>query len=160
VGAAAHRSGDQLRLVLSSIAAAAALYGAVVLLGLGPTSPWALDREQSRPPQVVPLSVRDHVAPRPVRRGPQPSPGPAQLPVRPQAHTPVRPALRTHPARTPQLSEQPAPTRATTPSAAPSYMPAATVPRAPELLPIPSVDVPTLPEMEVPPIPAPALSVP
>jgi len=159
VGAAAHRSGDQLRLVLSSIAAAAALYGAVVLLGLGPTSPWALDREQARPPQVVPLSVRDHVAPRPVRRGPQPSPGPAQLPVHARARTQARPAPRMHAVRTPQLNEHPAPTQAT-PSAAPSYMPAATTPRAPELLPIPSVDVPPLPTVEIPPTPALALSVP
>jgi hypothetical protein len=148
-----------LRFVLSSIAAAAALYGAVVLLGLGPTSPWALDREQARPPQVVPLSVHDHVAPRPVRRGPQPSPGPAQLHVRARGRTPARPAPRAHAMRTPQLSEQPTPTRAT-PSAATSYMAAATVQRAPELLSIPTVDVSPLPVVEVPPTPAPALSVP
>jgi hypothetical protein len=159
VGAAAHRSGDQLRFVLFSIAAAAALYGAVVLLGLGPTSPWALDREQARPPQVVPLSVHDHVAPRPVQRGPQPSPGPAQLPARAPARTQVRPAPRTHALRTPQSDEHPAPTQETR-STAPSITPPVTTPAGPELLSIPTVDVPTLPAVEVPPTPAPALSVP
>jgi hypothetical protein len=159
VGAAAHKSGDQVRFVLSSIAAAAALYGAVVLLGLGPTSPWALDREPVRPPQVVPLSVHDHVAPRPVRRGPQPSPGPAQLPVRARARTLARPAPHAHAVRTPQSDEHPAPTQET-PRAAPSITPAVTTPAAPELLSIPNVDVPTLPAVEVPPTPAPALSVP
>jgi len=74
-------SSGQLRLVLSSAAAAAALYGAVVLFGLGPSSPLALDLESARPQPAVHVRVHDLAAPDPAARGPQPSPGRAQQPA-------------------------------------------------------------------------------
>ncbi|HMI28110.1 MAG TPA: hypothetical protein VK490_00295 [Gaiellaceae bacterium] len=82
MGAAAHTSSGQLRLVLSSTAAAAALYGAVVLIGLGPSSPLALDQESARPQLVVHVRVPDQAAPDPAARGPQPSPRRAQQRIR------------------------------------------------------------------------------
>ena len=76
MGAAARRSGLQPGFVLSAIAAAAALYGAVVLFGLGPTSPVALGEVSMRPQPVVYVQVRvhDNAVPRPAQRRPQASP--------------------------------------------------------------------------------------
>jgi hypothetical protein len=76
-----------LGFVLSSTAAAAALYGAVVLFGLGPTSPVALGEVSVRPQPVVYVRVRvhEHAVPRPAARRPQASPGRAQH-HRPAAH--------------------------------------------------------------------------
>jgi hypothetical protein len=65
-------------LVLSATAAAAALYGAVVLIGVGPSSPLALNRTSARPQLAVHLRVHDPAASRPAVREPQPSPGRAQ----------------------------------------------------------------------------------
>ena len=78
MGAAAHRSGGQLGFVLTATAAAAALYGVVVLFALGPPSPLALGEANVRPPQVVHIRVQDRAVTRPVPRRPQASAGRAQ----------------------------------------------------------------------------------
>jgi hypothetical protein len=97
VGAAAHRTDGQLRVILSAIAAAAALYGAVVCFGLGPTSPVALGEVSVRPHPVVHvhMRVRDNAVPRPVQRLPQVSPGRAQRRITPvRASAPAKPHAR------------------------------------------------------------------
>jgi len=80
VGAAARISGLQPGVVLSAIAAAAALYAAVVLFAFGSTSPVALDEVRLRPQPVVIVHMRVHddVVPRPAPRLPQVSPGRAR----------------------------------------------------------------------------------
>jgi hypothetical protein len=80
VGAAALRFGLQPRFVLSAIAAAAAVYGAVVLFAFGSTSPVALDEVRFRPQPVVIVHMRVHddAVPRPAQRLPQVSPGRAR----------------------------------------------------------------------------------
>ena len=80
--------------VLTATAAAAALYGAVVLFGIGPTSPVALGEVSVRPQPIVYVRVRvhEHAVPRPAQRRPQASPG------RAQRHLQVVPAQTTRPA--------------------------------------------------------------
>jgi len=107
VGAAAHRTDGQLRLILSAIAAAAALYGAVVCFGLGPTSPVALGEVSVRPHPVVhvQMRVRDNAVPRPVQRLPQVSPGRAQRRITPaRASAPAKPHARSGSAPTTVVS--------------------------------------------------------
>src|SRR3989442_10867239 len=84
-----------MRFGLSAAAAAAVLYGAVVLFGLGPAFPVALGGSHDRSPSVVRVHAHDSAVSGPARRGPQPSAGPA----RPQAGPPttVRPAPRPAP---------------------------------------------------------------
>jgi hypothetical protein len=152
VGAAAHRSSGEVRLVLTSAAAAAALYGAVVLFGLGPSSPLALDLESARPQPAVHVRVHDLAAPDPVAREPQPLPGGAQQPARikrlPQPTHSVRPVLvqRTEAQASPQ-------THPSGVAALPVSVPTAAPPR-PEAPVAVAVVVPTLPSMSLPPVTA------
>jgi hypothetical protein len=122
-------------LVISSLAAAAALYGAVVLLSLGPPSPVVLEQGSVRPTPVVPLIVHDHVAPRPAQRGPQPSPGPAHH-HRLRVARPITPVVTqiTHVAR-PTPHNDPAPPIA---------------PRPPATRELQAVELPALPVVELP----------
>src|SRR3954466_6873397 len=128
VGAAAHRTDGQPRLILSAIAAAAALYGAVVCFGLGPASPVALGEVSVRPHPVVRVQVhvRDNAVPRPVQRLPQVSPGRAQRPI-----SPVRPSA---PAKAHALSRVAAATvvNAIPPAQPSDVTPTLTAPSTPE----------------------------
>ena len=140
VGAAAHRTDGQLRLILSAIAAAAALYGAVVCFGLGPTSPVALGEVSVRPHPVVRVQVhvRDNAVPRPVKRLPQVSPGRAQRPVTPvRRSAPAKANARSRMAAATVVSSippaepsevTPTPTPAPTPAAPPTIAPPTAVP--------------------------------
>jgi hypothetical protein len=168
VGPAAHTSSGHLRLPLSSTAAAAVLFGAVVVFGLRPASPLALgpDRIDAAPVVRVPHDV---TASGPEQRGPQPSPGPERLrtPVKTrQTWTPV--AQR--PTATRPVAEQPSGPRTpgSTPPARPPATPLVQPPTPPPEVaatalpeppgPLPEVTVPTLtvpPLPPLPPLPAP-----
>jgi hypothetical protein len=155
VGAAAHNFGGQLRLAASATIAAAALYGAVVVFGLGPSSPSALGTIHLRPPQVVHVRahVLDRVAPSPARRRPQASAGPARH--RPHAtRRRVARAARSVPAPLDRITAR---TEPPTPQLHADWYsaPAATPPPAQEAA---TATVPTLP-VTLPAVEAPALSV-
>jgi hypothetical protein len=92
MGAKADSSGGQVRLIVAATAAAAALYGTVVLLGLGPSSPFALSAENVRSPLPVHVRLHDHAVPRPAARVPQPSRLAAQQHVRVARTPPVQPS--------------------------------------------------------------------
>lgn len=166
MGPAAHTSSGHLRLPLSATAAAAVLFGAVVVFGLRPASPLALgpDRIDAAPVVRVPHDVP---ASGPVQREPQPSPGPerrrAQVKA-PQTWTPVsqRPTAASPPPGRPSGPRTPGATPSTPPPATPAAKPpsapaedaGAALPSAPP--PLPEVFVPgvTLPPL-LPPLPAP-----
>jgi hypothetical protein len=165
VGAAAHRASGQLGLVLSSTAAAAALYGAVVLIGPGPSSPLVLDQERTRPQPAVHLRVHDLAAPDPAARGPQPSPGRAQQQTRvtrvPQPTRTAAAAPRLRPALVPrrkeaQASSQTDPSDVDAPLPVPVPAPAPPPPVPPVAV---AVVVPTLPAVSLPPLLLPTLPV-
>jgi hypothetical protein len=180
---AALRSSGKVRLGLSATAAAASLYGAVVLFGLGPASPLALGSQGDRDVPVVRVPPHDLPVSGPVQRQPQASPGPARhrtvIRVRHDS-APRRPrpaaGLKGNPAKP---SNAPAPSSAapqptvkvpvvsssvpetplttttpTLPEPPPITLPAVTVPPLPELPPPPSL--PSLPQLPAPPpLPAP-----
>jgi hypothetical protein len=166
VGPAANTSSGETRLGLSATAAAAVLYGAVVLFGLGPTSPLALDREGDLPAPVVQVP-HDAAAPGPELRRPQASPGPARprQSSRPgRDKNAVQPAVSAKPTVAPETPDQPTaprpPATASQPHSAPakkdtvgtSPTPTVTVP-GPELpITTPSVELPD-PGSLLPPVP-------
>ena len=78
MGFAAHNSGGQVRFGLSSTAAAAVLYSAVVIFGLGPATPFASGTNEDRSAPVVRVPPHEPAVSGPVRRLPQASPGPAR----------------------------------------------------------------------------------
>jgi hypothetical protein len=90
MGLAAQHSGGQLRLGVSATVASGVLYGAVILLGLGPASPSAQGHEADRSSPVV-WVPRDQAVSRPGSRLPQVSSG------RARRHSVQR--LRTQPER-------------------------------------------------------------
>jgi hypothetical protein len=154
VGAAVHRTGDRLRVILSATAAAAALYGAVVLFGLGPTSPVALGEVSVRPQPVVYVRVRvhEHAVPGPAQRRPQASPG------RAQHHHPVVHVQTAQPApvvehAAPHVQQPPLVSDSAPPAEEPAVpagfvSPAASAP-ALVLPPLPQVEV-SLPQLQLP----------
>jgi hypothetical protein len=75
MGPAVHKSSGELRLGLTATAAAAVLYGAVVVFGLGPASPFGLSRSDDVAVPVVHVP-HDPAASGPALRLPQVSPGP------------------------------------------------------------------------------------
>ena len=172
VGAAAHRSGGQARFFLSATAAAAALYGAVVVFGLGPSSPTALGESNARPDQTVRVHVSGPPAPRPALRGPQPSAGPARRHPRAQAARPgatTLPGVRTSRSEASPRGTQPAQTQqphtdsaaAVAPSTAgpASAPPPVTTPVDTVVSGLPAVDVPVAPPA-LPPTPPLPVSLP
>jgi hypothetical protein len=150
VGPAANTSSGETRLGLSATAAAAVLYGAVVLFGLGPSSPLALGRNGDFSAPVVQVP-HDTAAPGPELRGPQPSPGPARpRPTRQlrgeksAAQTPVGPK----PTVAPELAEQAA---APQPSATTVKQDVQTTLPAPPVAPLPEAEVTiTVPPLQIP----------
>jgi len=172
VGAAAHTSGGQLGFVLSATAAAAALYGAVVVFGLGPSSPTALGENNARPERAVRMSAPGPAAPRPALRGPQPSAGPARRHPRAQAARPggtTLPGVRTSRSEASPRGTQPAQTQqphtdsaaAVAPSTAgpASAPPPVTTPVDTVVSGLPAFDVPVAPP-SLPPTPPLPVSLP
>ena len=174
MGAAAHTSGGEVRLVLSGTAVAAALYAAVVLFGLGPVSPLALGEGKARPSLAVHVRVHDRAAPSPAARGPQPSPGPARhqpgrahLTVSRPWVAPPAPKRQTYrrsrPASQPTAAKAPVPAQPQQPALAPAAVEqpltpasAATPPTPPAVSESPQiVELPPLPTVAVPELPAP-----
>jgi len=150
-----------LRLIVSAAAAAAVLYGAVVVFGLGAASPSAIGSTPGHNTPVVQVR-HDPAVPGPVQRLPQVSPGPARH--RPQRHGLQRQAPATKSAASSPSSSKPRPTERT-----PTREPA--VPRAPKaetttptvqldagtLLPLPDLALPTPPPVPQLPPPLPQL---
>jgi hypothetical protein len=84
MGPAVHKSSGELRLGLTAAAAAAVLYGAVVVFGLGPASPFGLSRVDEPTAPVVHVP-HDPAAPGPALRLPQVSPGPERRSAQPKS---------------------------------------------------------------------------
>lgn len=173
MGSAVHTARGEMRLGLSATAAAAVLYGAVVLLGLGPASPAAVGSKDDLFTPVVHVQ-HDSVVSGPVQRLPQVSAGPGRhhtqhtrrvdtVSVSPRPNLLPQgsaPAAIAGPASSPQQPEPApaAPRPLSLPSVAPPIpvvtvpaveIPAVTTPPAPEpvaLLPAP----PTLPSVSLP----------
>ena len=180
MGSAVHKSSGWMRFCLSAAAAAAVLYGAVVLFGLGPAFPVALGRSHDRGPSVVRVQAHDPAVSGPVQRGPQPSSGPARHRAarvgKGRAHgvaavsnfCPHRGTHRAAPkqtgsARSASGPNRPAPARHTpTPLARPQTaqptesalsLPEVTLPPLPEVPPPAPPTVPSLPLPPLPPLP-------
>jgi hypothetical protein len=160
VGPAAHTSSGHLRLPLSSTVATAVLFGAVVVFGLGPSSPLALglDRIDAAPVVRVPHDV---TASGPEQRGPQPSPGPERLRM-PAKTRQAWTSVTQRPTATRPVAEQPAglPTPGSTPPTRPPATPSVQPPPPPTEVaatalpepPAPPLEV-TVPMLTVPPLP-------
>lgn len=154
-----------MRLGLSATAAAAALYGAVILFGVGPATPSALDPNNDLRPPVVHVP-HDSAVSGPAQRLPQASPGPER-----QRSSKLPPSaagsVTAEPAAGPEQPEdavpapgqpkpkpapaQPAASSASPPSSAPTQ---SVAPLLEVTLPIPEVPVPpvTLPGVTLPPV--------
>jgi hypothetical protein len=160
MGPAVHESSGELRLGLTATAAAAVLYGAVVVFGLGPASPFGLGRADEPTAPVVHVP-HDRAVSGPALRLPQVLPGPERRLSQPE---PQRGGVRNsdNAAGGPQRPEPPS----TPPSSPGSTSAPASAPRAPteksvpqpvqtELLPPvlpPVVPVITVPPVSVPPV--------
>src|SRR5712691_4724841 len=97
MGLMSHTSGGKVKFGLASLAAAGALYCAVVVFDLGTSSPVALGSNSDRSSTVVRVPPRDLAVPGPARRLPQVSPGPARRQLRNESRGSVRKG-RTNPA--------------------------------------------------------------
>ena len=157
MGAAAHNRGGRLGFILSATAAAAALYGAVVLFGLAPGSPPAVEASfRPHRPVYVQLRVRPHAVPRPVRRLPQASPGRAR-PSATRLWVPAvveEPAAHRTPAPRPRPLAQASPAPAIVASgvaASPAWQSEATAssPATVTPLPAPVALLPEVPQIDV-----------
>ena len=141
-----------MRLGLSATAAAAVLYGAVVLLGLGPASPAAVGSKDDLFTPVVHVQ-HDSVVSGPVQRLPQVSAGPERRHSRRARHVGLL-NDSTAPELLPQGS---APADIAAPPSSPSLPEPA--PIAPRPTSLPSVAAPisvvTLPAVEIPTLTAP-----
>jgi hypothetical protein len=144
-----------MRLGLSAIAASAVLYSAIVLFGVGPASPTALDADRDPHASAVLIQVRPDTVSGSAQRLPQASPEPRRH------HSPTR-SGRPRTAFTPRpvpsapiavASPTPAAPRETE-SESPS-VPRSTAASVSE--PLPSV---TLPTVQVPTVTVPALNLP
>jgi hypothetical protein len=150
-------------LVLTATAAAAVLYGTVVLFALGPSSPTALGEVNVGRPQVVrvQMHLQDHrAATRPVPRLPQASPGRAQH-VATHPRSPVAQLRVSRPRAvkaTPRPAAQIQPLRS---AAKPeSQTPPAASPVMPPEVETPPIALPSLPELELPETPPLPVSLP
>ena len=172
MGFAAHDSGGQVRFGLSSTAAAAVLYSAVVILGLGPATPFASGTNEDRSAPVVRVPPHEPAVFGPVQRLPQTSPGAARhrtvkvgrhasAPVRPgppatapprQSTTETRPSAPTSSTSAPKSSAKSTSSESAAPSGPSTALPTVTV-TVPDLpvtlptvtLPSPDVSLPSLP---------------
>jgi len=154
-----------MRFCLSAAAAAAVLYGAVVLFGLGPAFPVALGRSHDRGPSVVRVQAHDPAVSGPVQRGPQPSSGPARHRTASVGKGRVRGVApkQTGSARSTSRPNRPAPARhLPTPTSRPQAaqatvsalsLPEVTLPPLPEVPPPAPPTVPSLPLPPLPPLP-------
>jgi hypothetical protein len=163
-----------VRFGLSATAAAAVLYGAVILFGLGPAPPSALGRNDDRSASVVRVP-HDPAVSGPVQRGPQPSTGPARQSSRRPRREPVvervgsprdTKAAPDRPTDGPRAPVSTPAALAPSPSPSPSQQSPQQEPAlldttllevtAPAPLPeVPEVNVPTLPLPALPPLPPP-----
>ena len=153
-----------MRLSLSATAAAAALYGVVILFGVGPATPSALDLNDDLRTPVVHVP-HDSAVSGPALRLPQASPGPDRQRSRkapPSAAgsvTAVPAAMTEQPEHAVPAPGQPPPAPAQPPTAAASApsAPSQSVEQSPleTTLPLPEVTVPpvTLPPVTLPPTP-------
>lgn len=168
MGPAVHKSSGQMRLSLSATAAAAVLYGAVVVFGLGPASPLSLGRGDDTAVPVVHVP-HDSAVSGPVQRLPQVSPGPERHRAKLQKQRSSTRAETNAPAQTPRPDAPATPPRGPVSTPAPSgNSPNQSQPSDPTVsvlsstpLPEPELTVPTisLPTIELPPPlpPAPTL---
>jgi hypothetical protein len=152
VGSAIHTARGEMRLGLSATAAAAVLYGAVVLLGLGPASPAAVGSNDDRFTPVVHVQ-HDSVVSGPVQRLPQVSAGPARHHSR-RARRVVTVSASPRPNLLPQ---GPGPAATAGPASSPQH--SEPLPTAPQPLSLPSVASPApaviVPAVEIPALPTP-----
>jgi hypothetical protein len=173
MGTAAHNSSGELRLGLTATAAAAVLYGAVVVFGLGPASPFGLSRADEPTAPVVHMP-HDTAAPGPALRLPQVSPGPERRPAQPASRDDVRisesapaaprgpdplvtipnsPGAPTAPAspQKPLQTEPPSTTLLTTPVVLDETIPTVPLPPVELLPPLPPVpELPAVPSVQLP----------
>ena len=164
---AAKNSRGEARLGLSATAAAAALYGAVILFGLGAATPSAASPDEL-PSPVVHLP-HDPAASGPDRRLPQVSPGPDRQPPR-SVSTLVSGNLAAVPASAaddPEEGPAPAPGQpphapapASTPAPPGSPTSAQTASQPPPTEPIVTVPAVTVPSVTVPSVTVPTVTVP
>jgi hypothetical protein len=167
VGSAAKSSRGETKLGLSATAAAAALYGAVILFGVGAATPSAASANEVRSP-VVHLP-HDLAASGPDQRQPQVSPGPDRQPSR-SGSTLISgnvTALPASAADEPEEGPAPAPGQpppalapASSPASPGSPTPAPTASQSPPTEPINTVPVVTVPTVTVPPVTVPTVTVP
>ena len=168
MGSAAKNSRGEARLGFSATAAAAALYGAVILFGVGAAAPSAAGPDELRSP-VVHLP-HDPAASGPERRLPQVSPGPDRQPSRSSStlisgNVTALPASAADEPEGPRpATEQPppTPTPASTPASPGSPTSAPTASQPPPTEPIITAPVPTVtvPPVTVPTVTVPGLSLP
>jgi hypothetical protein len=167
VGSAAKNSRGEARLGFSATAAAAALYGAVILFGVGPATPSAAGPDELRSP-VVHLP-HDPAASGPERRLPQVSPGPDGQPSRSGSTlvsgnvTALPAALADGPEEGPAPAPgqpPPAPAPASSPASPGSPTPAPTASQSPPTEPIITVPTVTVPTVTVPTVTVPGLTLP
>jgi hypothetical protein len=183
MGSAAQHSGGQLRLGVSATVASGVLYSAVILLGLGPASPFAQGREADRSSPVV-WVPRDSSVSRPGSRLPQVSSGrtrnksgqrlrtqrgrvttvsaEADGPTSGESSSPTAPLSpeakpKTSNSQTSVVeSTPPPPTTTTTPSDPDPIVtvPTVTIPDLPVTVPTSPVPLPPVPPVQVPTVPS------
>jgi hypothetical protein len=164
---AAHNSRGEARLGLSATAAAAALYGAIILFGLGSASPSALNPNgDSRTPVVrVP---HGSAASGPALRLPQVSPGPGRQrsgkasPSTPGSVTAVPAPLAEQPEHPLPAPSEPKDAAVPAPAAASQSTQTAQPSEVAVTIPTPEVTVPTvtLPTVTLPPVTLPPVTLP
>ena len=166
MGSAAKNSRGEARLGLSATAAAAALYGAVILFGVGPATPSAAGSDELR--STVVHLPHDSAASGPELRLPQVSPGPDRPPSR-SVSTVVSGSVIALPASAvDEPGEGLAPVPGTPPTSAPTSTPASsgspppapTASQAPPTEPIITVPAVTVPSVTVPTVTVPSVTVP
>jgi hypothetical protein len=169
---AAHKSGGEARLGLSATAAAAALYGAIILFGLGSASSSALNPNGDSRTPVVRLP-HDSAVSGPALRLPQVSPGPGRQrsgkasPSTPGSVTAVPAPLAEQPEHPlpapsePKAAAAPAPAAASlsTQAVQPSEV-AVTIPTPEVTLPTVTVPTVTLPTVTLPTVTLPTVTLP
>jgi hypothetical protein len=156
---AAHKSGGETRLGLSATAAAAALYGAIILFGLGSASSSALNPNGDSRTPVVRLP-HDSAVSGPALRLPQVSPGPGRQrsgkasPSTPGNVTAVPAPLAEQPEHPLPAPSEPKAAAAPAPAAASQSTQAVQPSEVAVTIPTPEVTVPTvtLPQITLPPV--------
>jgi len=161
MGTAAQESCGEMRLSLSATAAAAALYGVVILFGVGPATPSALDLNDDLRTPVVHVP-HGSAASGPALRLPQASPGPDRQRSR-KARPVATGNLTAVPAALPERPEGavPAPGQPKPAPAQPAASPASPTSSAPtqSVASLLEVTIP-MPEVTVPPVTLPPVTLP